>query len=73
MFPGGVCPIQSKMFSNVSCSVNTVPFMARASEILEPIMRMTVPSKIAGKVNLPYPDYDRKLVGDDLRCQFSNR
>ena len=73
MFPGGVCPIQSKMFSNVSCAVNTVPFMVRASEILEPIMRMTMNNKVAGKVGLPYPDYNRRLVGDDLRCQFSNR
>ena len=73
MSPGGVCPIQSKMFSNVSCSVNTVPFMLRASEILEPIMRMTMNNKVAGKIGLPYPDYNRRLVGDDLRCQFNNR
>ena len=73
MFPAGVCPLQSKMFSNVSCSVNSVSFQARPSEILEPIMRMTIPGKIAGKVGLPYPDYYTKRVGNNMRMNFSSQ
>ncbi len=33
-------------------------------------MRMTVPNKIASKVNLPYPDYYEKKVGNSLRQSF---
>ena len=59
------------MFDNVSCSVNGVSFQARASEILEPIMRMTVPNSVASKINLPYPDYSAKRVGNELRKSFA--
>lgn len=72
MLPGGICPIQSKMFENVSCSVNGVSFQARASEILEPIMRMTVPNTVAEKVNLPYPDYSGKRVQDFGRFSYAD-
>ena len=70
MLPGGICPIQAKLFDNVSLSVNGVSFQARASEILEPICRMTVPNKIASKINLPYPDYYTKKVGSSVRKGF---
>ncbi len=47
--------------------------MARASEILEPILRMTVPSKIASKVTgVPYPDYNRKKVANFQNMSFCN-
>ncbi len=59
------------MFDNVSCSVNGVSFQARASEILEPIMRMTVPNSVASKINLPYPDFSKKMVANDLQKTFT--
>ncbi len=70
MLPGGICPIQAKLFDNVSLSINGVSFQARASEILEPICRMTVPNKIASKINLPYPDYYTKKVASSVRKGF---
>ena len=67
MMAGGICPIQSKVFQNVSCAVNGVSFMARTSEILEPVLRMTVPNRIVTKVSgVPYPEFGDKLVGNSL-------
>ncbi len=59
------------MFDNVSCSVNTVSFQARASEILDPIMRMTIPNTVASKINLPYPDFSKKMVANDLQKSYT--
>ena len=72
MWPAGICPIQAKLFSNVSCTVNNVSFMCRADEILEPVLRMCVPGKVCSKISgVPYQEFYTKKVGNDLYQTFS--
>lgn len=72
MFPAGVAPLQERMFQNVSCSVNNCQFMARPSEILGQINRMTIPNKVASKIGLPYPTYDGKRCYNAKSKRYDN-